>query len=128
MARIFLPGFWNSFRYQENIIKTISPDLRNFNQKRSPYWKWFRHLYLIDHPICASCGRRWNLEVHHIQSINDHPELELIASNFNTLCDDPDSRFRCHLNIGHSGNFRTINTNCRADAAAHLLKLKPWHE
>jgi len=75
--------------------------------KRSTQWSKVRKAYLNRQSVCAVCGEKYGLQVHHIKPFHLHPELELDKSNFITLCTN--KKFNCHLKIGHGGNFRWEN-------------------
>lgn len=65
--------------------------------------------YKQKNPCCEYCGRRKMVDVHHIQSVKDRPDLAGVSSNFLSLCRKP----QCHLIVGHFGNWKTINPNSR---------------
>ena len=85
---------------------------------RSPTWQTFEKHFLAAHPTCAACGGPSEVG-HHIQPFHLHPELELDESNIIALC----NKHCCHLLLGHLGNFRSWNTEVRADAAKMLEKI-----
>ncbi|MBV8666753.1 MAG: HNH endonuclease [Burkholderiaceae bacterium] len=93
------------------------------SSKRSNAWPAARKSHLAQHPTCAVCGGKANLEVHHIKPFHLHPDLELDPSNFVTLCEAKKGGVNCHLFVGHLGNFRSFNVNVIADSAAWLAKL-----
>lgn len=82
---------------------------------RSPEWETVRKSHLKSFPNCAACGANDNLQVHHIKPFHLHPELELEQSNLITLCEGKHNR--CHLNIGHLGNWKKENPSVVEDAA-----------
>ena len=84
--------------------------------KRSGKWATVRKQHLIDHPACAGCGETSKVEVHHIQPFHLNPELELDPDNLITLCENASYGVICHLNIGHSGNYKHCNENVVEDA------------
>jgi hypothetical protein len=55
-------------------------------EPRSPHWPTVRKHHLQREPVCAVCGTKEDLDVHHILSFHTHPELELEDSNLITLC------------------------------------------
>lgn len=65
--------------------------------------------------VCAGCGTRVHLQVHHIQPFHLHPELELDEKNLLVLCMDVPE---CHLRIGHGDNFKAWNPVVEAHALA----------
>jgi 5-methylcytosine-specific restriction endonuclease McrA len=85
--------------------------------ERSPRWPAVRRAYLADHPTCEACGSRRELQVHHVFPFAQWPERELDRGNLITLCDD------CHLEVGHWGNYRTMNP-CVREHAAYWLDQK----
>jgi 5-methylcytosine-specific restriction enzyme A len=84
---------------------------------RSPKWHGVRDAYLRDHSSCAACGGTIKLQVHHKQPFHLHPDLELDPANFITLCE---TVTKCHLEIGHLGNWKNFNPNVVDDAAKSL--------
>lgn len=85
---------------------------------RSGAWAKVRREHLAEHPSCAACGRTGDIEVHHVRSYHQFPELELEKSNLISLCAEP-----CHLVHGHLMSWRRINESVREDCAAYLAKL-----
>lgn len=99
------------------------------SEPRSPEWPRVRADYLKQHPECAACGwkgigkTRSGLQVHHVIPFgvdangdvdSDGVVNELDPDNLITLC-GPEHRNH-HLDIGHGGNYRCRNLNCREDA------------
>jgi 5-methylcytosine-specific restriction protein A len=84
---------------------------------RSPLWKKVRDSHLIRFPVCACCGSRRNLTVHHIWPVSwPHGHVcELIGYNLITLCESP--THNCHLWVGHLGDWKSRNPHVRMDAA-----------
>ena len=66
-------------------------------------------------PACAYCGRTKGVHVHHIKPVSIRPDLAGMRFNLLTLCGK-----RCHITIGHMGNWRTYNAYaelvCKASA------------
>ena len=57
-----------------------------------PGWARFRRMILDrDGWRCCECGKPGRMEVSHIVSVKDHPDLELVETNCRTLCRP------CHL-------------------------------
>jgi len=102
------------------LSRLLSLLLSPLYEARSPQWSKERAAWLQDHPTCEACGTREMLVVHHEHPYQYFPELELSWSNFMTLCEHPSRN--CHLNIGHSGDFRAWNPNARTDAALMLKR------
>lgn len=71
---------------------------------RSPMWGSVSGKFLERNPFCSACGGTENLHVHHVKPFHVYPELELVESNFITLCMAKDRH--CHLLVGHGDNFR----------------------
>lgn len=62
---------------------------------RSSKWRTVRDEFIRQHPFCAACGTKKNLNAHHIKPYHEHPELELEPGNLIALC-----RYH-HFYIGH---------------------------
>jgi 5-methylcytosine-specific restriction enzyme A len=97
----------------------LSP-LVMLGKPRSIKWPSVARQHLIDNPRCAGCGSEELLQVHHIRSYHEHPDLELDRENLITLC----MKYRCHLCIGHLCSWYSINEDVVRDAAAFLRKVK----
>lgn len=98
-------------------------DLWLGSPKRSSHWPKLRAEHLKRQPTCAACGRSKSLEVHHILSFHDHPELELDPVNLLTLCEAGPN---CHLTFGHLRNWKTNNPLVVFDAALYLQRIKQY--
>ena len=97
---------------------------RNTGQKsRSPEWSEVREKHLEKEPVCAVCGSKKSLQVHHVLPFHKYPQLELDKGNLMTLC-GPQSHNH-HFQIGHAGNYQGWNPHAREDA--RLLKSR-WDE
>jgi len=87
---------------------------------RSGRWFAFRKQHIKKE--CEACGKKGTflnpLELHHVKSFSQFPELECDPENVMTGCR------RCHQLIFHLDNFRSINENARADARALLQRIK----
>jgi 5-methylcytosine-specific restriction endonuclease McrA len=107
------------------LIRLISALKDAFHGKplrlRSRRWKGVRKSFLIAHPTCAACNSETKLQVHHIKPFHMHPELELEPTNLITLCETKGKK--CHLNIGHLGNWKQENPNVINDAAIYKNSL-----
>lgn len=88
---------------------------------RSPEWPKVRKTYLKANKVCAACGRKTHLEVHHIEDFSTHPERELDSDNLITLCDHGT---RCHFVLGHLGDWKSINPGIEIDARWYRDKIR----
>lgn len=88
---------------------------------RSPQWRKLRQRWLASHPTCAACGRRDNLNVHHIVPVHIDPSRELDDTNLLTLCEH--GTLNCHLWVGHLGEWVDINRQVLATVADEFLRL-----
>jgi 5-methylcytosine-specific restriction enzyme A len=93
--------------FREQIIKRL---------ERSGRWPTVRKNWVKDNPICAVCGRKTDLQVHHIVPFNIDPSLELCRSNLITLCG------RHHLTFGHLGYWKSYNPNVFQDCNSWFSK------
>lgn len=86
--------------------------------RRSSHWPAVRAAWLKVNPRCAACGSKERPEVHHVHPVHLHPDLELDSTNFITLCTR-----RCHLLVGHLGDWKAYNPAVRADAETWKKKI-----
>jgi len=77
-----------------------------------------RDHFLADHHECAACGARGWLQVHHVRPFHLDPSLELVTENLVTLCMTAE---RCHLDLGHGGDFDAFNPHVLDDAREFRL-------
>jgi 5-methylcytosine-specific restriction endonuclease McrA len=93
---------------------------------RSSKWTTFRDTWIKSHPHCAVCGTTTGIELHHIKSVSEHPELELDPDNVVSLCGDKANN--CHFKHGHDPdgvdgplkpNWRAVNPNIRQYIEQH---------
>jgi 5-methylcytosine-specific restriction endonuclease McrA len=59
-----------------------------------------KRAYKKTHPLCAVCGYKKKLEIHHITPCHVDMSLACDPDNFITLCRS------CHFTFGHFHNFR----------------------
>jgi len=95
--------------------QTQSVERLSLPNPRSSRWPAFRSGILAAHPRCEACGAHATT-VHHIIPFQYAPDRELDTNNLIALCD------RCHLILGHLGDFHSYNPRCREDAAAWLSR------
>lgn len=95
-------------------------------KKRSSKWRKVRKNFLKKNPVCAACGKKKKLQVHHIIPFNINPGLELEESNLITLCTG--KTINCHLIIGHRGNFKQMNLTVHEDAEYIRYMLDDVHD
>jgi 5-methylcytosine-specific restriction enzyme A len=116
-----------STRVSETLSSGSSPELATnlFTIEgipRSSQWPKVRREHLKREPLCQWDFCTNNIEVHHIKPFHIDVMLELDTNNLITLCDC--TNHRCHIDIGHLGNFRTgYNLNVRSDCEAHKKSL-----
>jgi len=70
--------------------------------------KTLRAQHLEKEPECAACGRRANLEVHHIIPVSFDKSREFDPNNLITLCATP-----CHFAFGHFFCYHCYNKDVR---------------
>ena len=92
------------------------------SEGRSPQWSKERAAWIAEHPTCEACGGKENLTVHHVRPFHLYPSLELVRSNFITLCEHPSHN--CHLIFGHFLAWTRWNPSVREDAANYRKALE----
>jgi 5-methylcytosine-specific restriction protein A len=90
--------------------------------QRSGQWPAIRKKHLSAYPACEVCASKENLQVHHIQSVSKHPEMELCESNLFTLC--AGQACNCHFVFGHTFDWRKSNKDCVADSKNFRRKIE----
>ena len=83
-------------------------------QRRRQDWLRLKARHLKKEPCCQACGRRGELDVHHIVPVHIAPALELCEANLITLCASP-----CHLVFGHLMSYNCYNKDVRRMVAAY---------
>lgn len=90
-----------------------------FGKPRAGSWARVRREHLEKHPSCEACGRAKDLEVHHVKSFSEHPELETDSQNLLTLCGDP-----CHFVHGHLMGWSRINPTVIEDCRRYREQVR----
>ena len=93
-------------------------------KERSKLWPRTRKVYILKNKECFVCNGTKKLEVHHIKPYHIYPELELVDTNFITLCENDKGGINCHLAFGHLGSYKSYNVNVRKDAQNWNVKIK----
>ena len=92
--------------------------------KRSSKWRKVRKVHLKVNPTCAICESKKRVEVHHIIPFHLAQDQELEPDNLVSLCQNKKYGIHCHLLVGHLGNYKRINLNCKLDIITWHIKLK----
>lgn len=92
---------------------------RLFGSPRSGKWPRVRKEHLEREPLCVACGRRKDIEVHHVVPFHEDPSLELEPSNLISVCRDP-----CHYVFGHLLNWKKSNPMVREDCERYRQRMK----
>ena len=77
-------------------------------RQRASAWRKLRAEHLEKEPECQACGRRVDLEVHHVIPVSFNPNRELDPENLITLCSSP-----CHIMFGHLMCYHCYNKDVR---------------
>ena len=85
---------------------------------RSSSWSKVRSKHLQKENFCQCCGKKRELEVHHITTYNVDETIELDENNLITLCS------KCHLLFGHLMDYRSWNTQVVSDCAEMRRKIE----
>lgn len=91
---------------------------KTWGTERSPHWATTRKEFIKENNVCASCGCKAGLNVHHKEPFHIKPELELDPNNLITLCRDH------HFFIGHLMDQKSYNVDVEKDSADILEKIK----
>lgn len=97
-----------------NLFCFFSDRLKTLGVPRSPKWRIFRKIWLLNNPCCAVCGSPNNVVPHHIIPFHIDPSKELDVSNLITLCEN--KSFNCHLFFGHLKHWTRYNPTIVQDA------------
>ena len=106
--------------FTKNSLQSLS--LEEFNAVfclRHVRWKKTRDSYIKNNSVCAVCGSKKNLSVHHIIPVHIDKNQELNENNFIVLCQN--KTLNCHFVFGHLMNWTKYNPNVIKDA-------KTWNE
>ncbi len=87
-------------------------------EQRSSCWSRTRSAHLAKFPLCAACGSKKDVVVHHIEPFSRNPSRECDLSNTITFCPF------CHLLFGHLKSFLSYNPSVVEDASWFLGKVK----
>ena len=109
------------------MLKRVLKAIKDFTngkplKLRSPKWDNVRANFLKENSFCAACGAQEFLQVHHIKPFHLFPEEELNINNLITLCEG--KKNKCHLNIGHLGNWKTNNSEVVEDSKKFYQTIK----
>lgn len=103
----------------KNVVHSIVKKVRDLKvsgfKRRSPEWPKVRKAFLAKNTKCAVCGSSVKLEAHHIKPFHIYPEEELNPNNLIALCESKSFGMICHMEVGHSGNYRFENINVEKD-------------
>lgn len=89
----------------------------NIFSSRSSKWKKVREEFLKRNNSCRACGKKEDLEVHHIEPVHINPSKELDTTNLITLCSNH------HLVFGHLMDYKSWNVDVVNDAEVYLNKV-----
>ena len=82
---------------------------RTLGGTRSGQWPKVRKEFVRKNPICAICGKKWFLNVHHVQPFHLNQTLELDENNLITLCRTD------HFSWGHFYAWKSFNKDVKID-------------
>jgi hypothetical protein len=85
---------------------------------RAGGWPALKRVHLANHPACEVCGSEEDCTAHHVRPVHVSSELELDPANLWTMCG------RCHLLIGHLGDWRSWNIGVRFDSEILRKKIR----
>lgn len=108
-----------------HLKRLIGLAVKPADNKRSAHWPAVRAAWLRDHPTCAACGGKDDLEVHHKIPFHLHPTMELDPTNFVTLCERAGRA--CHFRYGHFFDWSDYNPAVAVHAADELKRITGHH-
>lgn len=76
---------------------------KTHGKERSPKWPALRKK-ILKGKVCAVCGGKTKLELHHIVPFHIDPSRELDPTNLIPLCEG-NKTINCHLRFGHFDSF-----------------------
>jgi hypothetical protein len=88
-------------------------------RQRASAWRALRAEHLKKEPECQACGRRTNLDVHHVIPVSFNPGRECDPENLITLCSSP-----CHIVFGHFMCYHCYNKDVRRMVADYRRAMK----
>lgn len=97
---------------QKQYLRSVRDKILKRPEKRSSHWPKVERDFKSKNPVCAACGSKKKLNVHHVKPFHLYPQLELDENNLITLCMD---RNECHIKLGHGGDWKAYNPNVRKD-------------
>lgn len=101
-----------------------NPPKMALEKPRDSRWPALRTAHLKKERECQYCGRKSNLQVHHILPVHLRADLELDPDNLITLCEPPGAD-GCHLRQAHLGSFaKGYNLAIREDCARHRERVR----
>lgn len=103
----------------EKLLALILPRRLYVLRQETKSWRVVRNAHLQTHPECAACGRKSNLDVHHIIPVAVNPKRRLDETNLITLCSTP-----CHLVFGHLMCYHCYNNDVRRMVAEYRAAVK----
>lgn len=101
------------------LVTALANQVSEILYGRAGAWARVRREHLAKEPVCAACGRKEDLEVHHIVPCSVDARLELEPTNLITLCAHP-----CHLVHGHFMSWHRYNLAVREDCKRYRDKLE----
>lgn len=92
-------------------------------KKRSPKWGAFKKEYEKTHPkVCAVCGSKKGVALHHLRPFHLHPELELEENNMLWVCERPGHDH--HFMVAHLEDYKSFNPTAKEDAEIWRKKIQ----
>jgi 5-methylcytosine-specific restriction protein A len=97
-------------------LRPDDEEARACGATRDPRWSGVERAWLKDHNTCACCRTKSDLQVHHKVPFHLDRSKELDARNLITFCR------RCHLFVGHLGDWKAFNPHVEEDAVIWAKK------
>lgn len=104
-----------------NFSKAIDDHIDQYGaEQRSSKWPKVRDAHLKIDPVCNVCGRKDDLNVHHIIPFHIDRSKELDLNNLITLCNGNN----CHFTFGHLFNWQNYNPSVVQDTKLFKKKVE----
>jgi 5-methylcytosine-specific restriction enzyme A len=104
-------------------LKDLVQGKSSLSNKRDSSWHKESRIWLVG-KVCAGCGGKNKLEVHHKVPFHVDRTKEMDPENWLCLCESKKNGKNCHLWEGHNGNYRSFNPNVEEDSGRSKQRIE----